>query len=210
MKLATNRKQCRSLLQWTQFALFVTAAVALGFCVFVLGDTWAYQKTERQEFTRLLQQEGGPRPPAAPARSAAVSQPPVTAKGGFIGRIEIPRLGVSTMVVEGADESTLRRAAGHIEGTALPGQLGNVGIAGHRDTFFRPLRNIRTNDVVVLATLTGQYHYRVTSTKIVSPSAVEVLAPSKGQTLTLVTCYPFYFIGSAPDRFIVRAVRIRG
>jgi sortase A len=137
-----------------------------------------------------------------------VSSPAVGADG-LIGRMAIPRLGVSVIVAEGTEESTLRRAAGHIEGTALPGQTGNVGIAGHRDTFFRPLRNIKHDDVITVTTLGGMYRYRVVSTKVVRPSNVAVLNPDGHEILTLVTCYPFYFVGSAPDRFIVRAERIQ-
>ena len=102
----------------------------------------------------------------------------------------------------------LRRAAGHIKGTALPGTSGNVGIAGHRDTLFRPLRHIRQDDVITLTTLQGLYRYRVVSTKVVSPYDVAVLNPDGREILTLVTCYPFHFVGPAPDRFIVRATRI--
>ncbi len=126
----------------------------------------------------------------------------------LIGRLEIPRLHVNAMVREGADESTLRRAVGHIPGTALPGAIGNVALAGHRDTFFRELRDIRKNDSIDLKTEDGTYRYEVKSTKIVSPRDVDVLAASGGETLTLVTCYPFYYIGSAPKRFIVRATQV--
>ena len=112
------------------------------------------------------------------------------------------------MVAEGVEPTTLRRAAGHIPGTALPGQPGNVGIAGHRDTLFRPLRNIRRDDLITLITPQGEYRYRVVSTRIVNPRDIAVLAPSRNEVLTLVTCYPFYFVGSAPDRFIVRAERV--
>jgi len=126
----------------------------------------------------------------------------------MIGRIEILRLGVSALVIEGTGESILQRATGHIIGTALPGQRGNVGIAGHRDSFFLPLRNIQRDDLITLATLRGEYRYRVVSTRIVSPDNVAVLDPGDGEILTMVTCYPFYFVGSAPDRFIVRAERI--
>jgi sortase A len=127
---------------------------------------------------------------------------------GLIGRIEVPRLDLSVIVMEGVEASTLRRAAGHIPGTGLPGQAGNVGIAGHRDTLFRPLRNIRRDDLITLVTPLGEYHYRVVSTRIVNPHDVAVLDPDGNEILTLVTCYPFYFVGSAPDRFVVRAERI--
>jgi sortase A len=113
------------------------------------------------------------------------------------------------MVEEGIAESTLRHAAGHIPSTALPGRIGNVGVAAHRDRLFHKLRGIRKRDRIVLSTLTRDYDYEVTSISIVNPDDVSVLAPSPGQkTLTLVTCYPFSFIGDAPERFIVRARQI--
>jgi sortase A len=122
--------------------------------------------------------------------------------------MEIPRLGMSIIVAEGTAGATLRRAGGHIRGTGLPGGPGNIGIAGHRDTLFRPLQNIRQDDVILLTTLQGAYRYRVVSTKIVSPSDVEVLSSDGHEILTLVTCYPFYFVGPSPNRFIVRAARV--
>jgi sortase A len=112
------------------------------------------------------------------------------------------------MVREGADERTLSRAVGHIPGTALPGNVGNVGLAGHRDTFFRALRNIRADDTIELETTAGTYRYIVKSTRIVTPRDVSVLEASGGETLTLVTCYPFYYVGSAPKRFIVHAALV--
>jgi sortase A len=133
---------------------------------------------------------------------------PPAATGGLIGRMDIPRLGISAIVMEGTSGPTLRRALGHISGTALPGQPGNVGISGHRDTFFRPLRKIEPNDIVTLTTMAGEYRYRVLSIKVVGPDDVAVLDPGDDETLTLVTCYPFYFVGPAPDRFIVRAQRV--
>jgi sortase A len=126
----------------------------------------------------------------------------------LLGRLRIPRLHVAAMVREGADSGTLRTAIGHIPGTALPGRVGNVGLAGHRDTFFRPLRNIEKDDTIDFETGSGTYRYAVQSTKIVSPRDVSVLAAADGRTLTLVTCYPFYYVGSAPKRFIVRAVQV--
>lgn len=126
----------------------------------------------------------------------------------LIGRLRIPRLRVAAMVREGADSGTLGRAIGHIPGTALPGEAGNVALAGHRDTFFRPLRDIRQDDVIDLETGNGTYRYVVESTKIVGPRDVNVLAAAGRRTLTLVTCYPFYYIGSAPKRFIVRAEQV--
>jgi sortase A len=112
------------------------------------------------------------------------------------------------MIMEGIDGRTLRHAVGHIPGTPLPGQPGNVALAGHRDTVFRGLRSIHKDDEVTLTTLRGSYRYRVDSTQVVEPEDTEVLDNSVDDILTLVTCYPFYFVGPAPKRFIVRAHRI--
>lgn len=141
--------------------------------------------------------------------SATDATPPARrlslATGAVVGRVEIPRIGVSAIVREGDDVKTLRRAVGHIPGTSLPGDAGNTGLAGHRDTFFRGLRNIQTGDQIMVTTPAGNARYRVRSTRVVDPSEVSVLAPTGGSTLTLVTCYPFNYIGAAPKRFIVRA-----
>ena len=181
-------------MRWLQRLLFSVAAVLLGFCGYVWAEGWVFQHREEARFERLV--HAGASPAALPEVD------------GLIGRIEVPRLEVSVVVIEGTGWAVLRHAAGHIPGTALPGELGNVGISAHRDTFFRPLRNIRTNDEVTVTTLRGEYRYRVVSTTIVDPDDVGVLKPGRGETLTLVTCYPFYFVGAAPQRFIVRAERI--
>jgi sortase A len=161
----------------------------------VFGDAWRFQKNANQTLDLARMH------PALPP------VPGVSAMGGLVGRMEIPRLGVSVAIAEGTGEAILRRAAGHIEGTKFPGRPGNVGIAGHRDTLFFPLRNIREDDVIVLTTLQGEYRYHVVSTKIVDPTDVAVLKSDGREILTLVTCHPFYFIGPAPNRFIVRAER---
>jgi sortase A len=113
-------------------------------------------------------------------------------------------------VLPGTDDFVLDRAVGHIDDTALPGTNGNIGIAGHRDGFFRGLKDIAAGDPIELETRKGRELYRVERTWIVDPEDVSVLDPTPVQSLTLVTCYPFYFIGSAPQRFIVRAVRQPG
>lgn len=195
MRVAVPRKSVRALLRWSQIGLFVLGTGLLAYCAFVLADTWVFERQAALKFDQ--------RHLESPALGT-------TAMGGLMGRMEIPRLGLSVAVSEGTEESTLRHSAGHISGTALPGRAGNVGIAGHRDTLFRPLRNIRRNDVILLTTLQGEFRYRVVSTKTVSPSDVAVLSPNGSEILTLVTCYPFYFVGPAPDRFIVRAVRVTG
>jgi sortase A len=185
----------------------------LAYCGFVLIDTTIYQRNERRHLDRLLtdrQKEKGRAHQTASLASPKISPPDrgPLALGSLLGRIDVRRLGVSVIVMEGIGRSTLRRAVGHIPGTALPGQAGNVGISGHRDTFFRPLRNIHTNDIITITTTLGEYRYRVVSTKVVGPYDVAVLNPGANEILTLVTCYPFYFVGAAPDRFIVRAERV--
>jgi len=122
--------------------------------------------------------------------------------------LRIPKLRLEVAVLPGTDEPTLDRGLGHIDDTALPGADGNSGIAGHRDGFFRGLKDIRPGDTIELATLDRKDIYRVERTWIVDPADVSVLDPTAAPSLTLVTCYPFYFVGSAPQRFIVRAVRV--
>jgi len=183
--------------------LFACGALLLSYCGFVMVDAWVFQQRESRELDGLLEQRS---PIVRTARTVSAA----TAAPGLIGRVRIPRLGLSAILIEGDDAKTLRRAVGHIPGTPLPGQPGNVALTGHRDTFFRPLRNIRANDIIVVTTLQGEYRYRVVSTRVVGPDDVTVLNSSEGQILTLVTCYPFYFVGAAPDRFIVRAERFAG
>jgi len=122
--------------------------------------------------------------------------------------LRIPRIRLEVPVLEGTDELTLNRAVGHIEDTATPGADGNAGIAGHRDGFFRGLMNLVGGDAIELESLHGTESYQIERTWIVNPDDVSVLDPTPGRSLTLVTCYPFYFIGSAPQRYIVRAVRV--
>ncbi|HZR25996.1 MAG TPA: class D sortase [Vicinamibacterales bacterium] len=133
------------------------------------------------------------------------SIPPTPAPGSVIGRFEVPRLHLSSVVLEGSDDATLAKGAGHIEDTPFPGEPGNIGIAGHRDTIFRPIRYVKIGDEMDLKTADRVYRYRVTKTFIVKPEDVYVLDPTPTPTLTLVTCWPFEFIGHAPKRFIVQA-----
>ena len=129
------------------------------------------------------------------------------AAGGkpLLGRLEIPALDLAVMVLDGTDEVTLNRAVGRIQGTARPGELGNLGIAGHRDGWFRALKQVTPGDEIFLRTLDGRYRYQVEEIEIVQPSETQVLAPTSDARLTLVTCYPFYWMGNAPQRYIVKA-----
>jgi sortase A len=207
MRVVFRKTSLRAVLQWTQRVLFAGGILLLGYCGFVLADAWMFQHRERQRLEQLLHDQRQAKASSATS-PPAIETLPLIGPDGLIGRIEILRLGVAVVVVEGTDKSTLRRAAGHIVGTGLPGQAGNIGIAAHRDTFFRPLRNILRDDIITLTTLRGEYRYRVVSIKVVSPYDVAVLNPDGNEILTLVTCYPFYFVGAAPDRFIVRAERV--
>jgi sortase A len=198
MKILIRPTSPRRALHWTQRVLFGVAILMLGYTGFVLVDRWIFERRETAALARFV--------PTEPASGPVV--PTTIGPNGLIGRMEVSRLDVSVVVVEGTSNKSLRRAVGHIAGTALPGQPGNVGIAGHRDTFFRPLRNIHRDDVITLTTSNGEYRYRVVSTKVVSPDNVAVLDSDQNEVLTLVTCYPFYFVGPAPDRFIVRAARM--
>jgi sortase A len=130
------------------------------------------------------------------------------ATGSVLAKLIAPGLGLSATVLEGSDDATLAKGAGHIEDTPLPGEPGNVAIAGHRDTIFRALRRTKVGDEYDLKTASGLYRYRVTRTLIVKPEDVYVLDPTPEPTLTLVTCWPFQFIGHAPKRFIVQAERM--
>jgi sortase A len=183
--------------------LLIVAALSLGYYGYVSLEASLYQARENRELDAILR--------SAPARTAgaetgAVPARPIPAEGTVMGRIEIPRLRVSAIVRAGSDARTLQLAVGHIPGTAYPGDAGNVGLAGHRDTFFRRLEDIRPDDEIRMVTPDGTFLYRVQRTDVVAPSDVWVLDPTETPVLTLVTCYPFTYVGSAPERFIVRAV----
>jgi sortase A len=209
--------------RWARIMFLAAGAAMLGYCVIVVIDSWVSQLYERQQFDQALKnsktaavvpQSGeamaaGPVPSTAStafgAPSAAVAGSVIPGRGGPLGRMDIARIGLQVMIMEGIDEGTLHKAAGHIPGTAMPGERGNIAIAGHRDTLFRALRNIRQGDEITLTTLSGSMRYRVDSLTVVRPEDTEALYDNNADTLTLITCYPFSFIGSAPMRFIVRA-----
>jgi sortase A len=187
---------------WLQRLLVVVGVICLGYYVYVYAEARLYQSFEDKQLDAILKSA----PPAPPANSAApVPRRAEPQAGSTIGRIEIPRLGVSSVIRVGSDARTLRLAVGYIPGTSLPGELGNVGLAGHRDTFFRALRDINPDDEIRVTTRDGVFHYYVQRTSIVEPKDVWVLDATSYPALTLVTCYPFNYVGSAPQRFIVRA-----
>jgi sortase A len=182
-------------LPWLERALFALAAILLGWYVVQKASTAYYQAVSSRELETIR-----------------MSMPTTTARlkttlpiGSLVGRIDIPRLGVSAIVREGDNTSTLRRSVGHVPQTAFPGEPGNSGLAGHRDTFFRGLRNARAGDRITVTTRDAVLRYVIRNTRVVEPDDVSVLKPTSGRTLTLVTCYPFSYIGAAPQRFIVQA-----
>ena len=208
------------LLRWCRFFFLLVGVLALSYCAVVLLDKWLFQAYQTWRFERALKDtQTSARAIPQTASSAASAQVEADRKravslgidglaGSPLGRIEIHSIGLAAMIMEGVDARTLRHAVGHIPGTPLPGQQGNVALSGHRDTFFRCLRNIHTDDEITVTTLHGSYRYRVDSTQVVDPDDIKVLAATAHDVLTLVTCYPFYFVGPAPKRFIVHAHRV--
>ena len=182
-----------------ELALMLVAGLAIGWYAGVNLSASREQAALGRELERQ----------AAVARAVNAAERPrrAIAPRSLVGRVEVPRLGLSVIAREGVDERTLRGAVGHVPDTALPGEPGNSAFAGHRDTFFRKLKDIRAGDRVVVTTPEGAHEYVVENTRVVRPTDVTVLAPTRESALTLVTCYPFDYIGSAPDRFIVRALR---
>lgn len=196
MKIRVHgRRWARVWLRVCEYTFLVAGIAIIGYCAYLWLDARVYQRNEERSFEEIKLSA----PPLVPGRLA----PPIP--HAVLGKIEIQQVGISAMVAEGVDHATLKRGVGHIPGTALPGEDGNIVLAAHRDTFFRPLRKIQKGDEIALTTLNGAYRYRVESIQIVGPDDVGVLKPTSLPTLTLVTCYPFYFVGAAPKRFIVRA-----
>jgi sortase A len=193
-----------------EILLWLVAVVLLSAYGWVWVDRHIYQAYRDWQFEQAL--ASGPAPAddlvtftPAPSARARTSELP---KEAVVGRLEIPRLGVRAMILEGTSERALRRAVGHIEGTAMPGGPGNTGLAGHRDTFFMSLKGIRKDDTIRIRTLEGAFTYMVDSIQVVGPKDVHVLNATAEPTLTLVTCYPFNYVGTAPERFIVQARRL--
>lgn len=182
--------------------LIALGVACLMFYSVVTLRAWRYQRTAKTQVEQMISIER-----AAPAVRERM---PIAAKalipGEIIGRVDIPRIKLSAAIAEGDDDKTLGKAVGHLPDTPLPWQRrGNVALAAHRDGLFRRLANVRLNDDVRVVTSRGEYHYRVTKMHIVDPDDVWVIAPTDTPTITLITCYPFSFVGNAPRRFIVKA-----
>ena len=215
LRIVIPTSACRTVVRYFFLAL---AVVCLGTYGYAYLERVLYQTYESREFDRapgrsvpaFVVSDGKIVPVSHVGRSSrqSVSSSRLQPLPALIGRLSVPRLHLSAMVREGIDQDTLQLAIGHIPATALPGQAGNVGVAGHRDTFFRGLKDLRTEDEIQFSTLSGDFKYVVESLIVVPPDNVGVLAPSSENVLTLVTCYPFSYIGTAPKRFVVRARQV--
>ena len=181
--------------------LFVIGATSLAWCGVVVGQARLFQTRQRAAFEDMARSAQ-----YADARGTQADSSLVTP--AVIGQLEIPRLKLSAMVAEGDDEDTLDVAVGHLPDTPLPWQAGNSALAGHRDTFFRALKGVRVGDEIRLASVRGEFRYRVARTLVVEPNDLSVLEPLPEPSLTLITCFPFSYVGNAPRRFIVQANRI--
>jgi sortase A len=201
----------QSALQWLERGLLAVGVVLGAWCAAILVEARFHnavpvteQLTVTQTVISALPGDSGDSGDSKTRGSARTA----LAAGTLLGRLTAPSVHMSASVLEGSDDGTLSRGAGHIEDTPFPGQPGNIGIAGHRDTVFRPLRNIKVGDPLELATAERTYRYRISKTLIVGPDDVYVLDDGEHPMLTLVTCYPFEFVGHAPKRFIVQATLI--
>lgn len=217
----------RRLLVVTANLLMLAGAGCLLVWVWAFFEGALYQHFQRVEFTRSIARRSVPvesaiiEPGTAPARIETVTAPDNSASAlrrlpqpslrnlfgpdpQLVGRLEIPGVHLSVMVRDGVDDDTLRRAAGHLPASALPGQPGDFVLLGHRDTFFRPLRDIQRGDALTMETRAGKFTYIVDSLEVTSPEAIKI-QQDEYASATLITCFPFTYIGPAPRRFVVHA-----
>jgi sortase A len=185
--------------------LWTAGCCALGYCVFTIIDASLTQRQLARSFEKSRTHARVTAQVTFNYSTADVNKAPAQSGARLVGRLEIPKLEVSSMILEGVGSKTLCVGLGRVPGTPLPGQPGNVVIAGHRDTFFRPLRKIEICDVVSVATAAHTYYHQVRSFEIVDPRNVNALRSHNKDELTLITCYPFSYIGLAPKRFVVYA-----
>ena len=194
--------QVRGMLPWLERLFLVMGMMCLAWVFVTWKHAAFYQLAAKAEVERM---RDAARPPRAPEAVAAAALP---RGGSLIGVLEIPRLRVSVAVLEGDDDRALSVGAGHLPETPLPWDVGNVGVSGHRDTFFRPLRDMRVGDDIYFATDHGDFAYRVRTVMVVGPEDVWVLHRRDDVHLTLITCFPFDYVGPAPRRFVVQAERV--
>lgn len=191
----------RPALRILEAALWILAAATLGYCSYAYASAALHQENAKAAFNVLRTNAH-----SEPVSARAVEPPPeAPINGQVLGVLDIPRIGLSSIVEQGADSRVLRESVGHIPGTALPGQDGNIALAAHRDTYFRHLSELKPGEKIIFHSISATYTYDVVSTRVVQPTDTAVLAETNVPTLTLVTCYPFYYVGSAPKRFVLVA-----
>lgn len=211
---AAAGKRFAKTLRYAEMVLWIVAAASIGYCSVAYAGAAIHQHRQKA-LLNLSRIENGLSPATAAAAPGDAAVPSLTSSSvaatsdtlgyGVLGTLEIPRLEVSSVVEEGVDSSTLWEAVGHIPDTALPGHNGNAVLASHRDTYFRGLAEVQVGDLIVFKSPTANFRYRVESTRIVDADATDALPDSATPVLSLVTCYPFHYIGPAPQRFIVTA-----
>jgi sortase A len=199
---APKTERTRKMLRRAEVFLWVVAIAAIGYCSVAYAGAAIHQRREKSVLSVGIANLASDLNAAPNAQKVAVQEP---RDYGVLGVVEIPRLNISSVVEEGVDSSTLWEAVGHIPGTAMPGQNGNSALAAHRDTYFSGLGDVVVGDEIVFRSATEKFRYRVESTKIVDADATDALENSPGTTLSLITCYPFHYVGPAPKRFIVVA-----
>lgn len=182
------------LVHWFEWLLLGVGLGCLGSYAYEVVEARRFQAEQAAAFALVS---------AVPA-----SEVPAIQAGALVGMLDVPRLKLTTAVIEGDDDTALKRAAGHLPDTPLPWQEGNSAIAGHRDGLFRPLKNVAVGDEILFRTGREELRYRVSATTIVEPDDLSVLAPRSTAALTLITCYPFHYIGPAPKRFVIHAERL--
>jgi sortase A len=188
------------ILKHLETGLFTISAILLAWWLYATSESVIYQKVQSARLQKALRERNEPAGPFKAVAARASSR-----ASGLIGKIEIPRLELSAIISEGIEEGTLKRAVGHVPQTAFPGEAGNVGLAGHRDSFFRNLKDVSPSDTVLITTPDGTFTYLIDTTLIVLPDRGDLLDSTAVPTVTLVTCYPFSYWGRAPKRFVVQA-----
>ena len=195
----------------------LTGLALIAWPVYVTTDSAIAQWSGRRQLARAVERAHS-MPPATTVdeqqETIVVRKPGATpesavAPGTVLAQFEVPRLGLSYILLEGTDNRTLGRSVGHVEGTGMPGSAGNISIAGHRDTHFRKLEWIHRDDEIVLTSREGKRDvYRVEWSRLFTPGDIQVLDESHGPAITLITCFPFEYVGSAPLRLVIRALPV--
>ena len=194
----------------------LTGVALIAWPAYVTTDSAMAQWSGRRQLARAVQgaqtmpsEAVGDQQETIVVRTPGATPRPAVAPGTVLGQFEVPRLGLSYVLLEGTDNRTLGRSVGHVEGTGLPGSAGNISIAGHRDTHFRKLEWVHRDDEIVLTSRDGARDvYRVEWSRLFTPGDIQVLDEEHGPAVTLITCFPFEYVGSAPLRLVVRALPV--